>query len=40
MEKEIKKLELMIKENYNCEDIIKQNKMIDKCIEKIVGEAL
>lgn len=38
--KEVKKLELMIKNNNSYEEIIEQSKKIDKYIEKIIEGAL
>lgn len=40
MEKEIKKLEQMIKESYNYEDILTQSKIIDNDIDKIIRESI
>lgn len=37
---EVKKLELMIKNNSRYEEIIKQSKKIDKYIDKIIEGAL
>lgn len=37
---EVKKLELMIKNNSRYEEIIEQSKKIDKYIEKIIEGAL
>lgn len=38
--KDVKKLELMIKNKSTYEDILKQTEKIDKYIEKIIREAL
>ena len=40
MEEDLKKLELMIKNDNNYEEIIEQSMQIDKYIEKIIEGAL
>ena len=40
MKEEIKKLELMIKQNSSYEEILKQSKKLDEYINKKIGEAL
>lgn len=40
MEEDLDKLELMIKNNNNYEEIIEQSMQIDKYIEKIIEGAL
>lgn len=40
MEEDLEKLELMIKNNNNYEEIIEQSMQIDKYIEKIIEGAL
>lgn len=40
MKEDLEKLELMIKNDNNYEEIIEQSMQIDKYIEKIIEEAL